>query len=82
MIAVDSVQIIKFTVENLTAKQEKYLQGSKFFKSIFKPKLTFLGDVIPVSGDGNLTEGRFYAVFNFLACNSRCNNCTGSNVCN
>lgn len=27
-----------------------------FFKTVFKPKPTYLGDVIPVSGDGNITN--------------------------
>ncbi len=28
-----------------------------FFGCIFKPEPTFLGEVLPISGDGRLTEG-------------------------
>ena len=36
--------------------REVLAQAKDFFYAIFKPKPTYLGDVIPVSGDGNLTN--------------------------
>lgn len=36
--------------------REILARDKDFFKCIFKPKPTYLGDKIPVSGDGNLTN--------------------------
>ena len=36
--------------------REILARGKDFFKCIFKPKPTYLGDKIPVSGNGNLTN--------------------------
>ena len=36
--------------------REVLARAKDFFYAIFKPKPTYLGDVIPVSGDGNLTN--------------------------
>lgn len=37
--------------------REILARDKDFVKSIFKPKPTFLGDAIPIFGDGNLTAG-------------------------
>ena len=37
--------------------REILARNKDFLTSIYKPKPTFLGDAIPVSGDGNLTSG-------------------------
>lgn len=37
--------------------REILARNKDFLTSIFQPKPTFLGDVIPVGGDGNLTNG-------------------------
>ena len=46
-----------------TVGGEKYREAREilartkdFFKTLFKPKPTFLGDAIPVSGDGDCTN--------------------------
>lgn len=37
--------------------REVLARSKDFLECIFKPKPTYLGEAIPVSGDGNLTEG-------------------------
>ena len=37
--------------------REILARNKDFIKSIFKPEPTFLGDAIPIFGDGNLTIG-------------------------
>ena len=37
--------------------REVLARNKDFVKCIFKPKPTYLGDVIPISGNGNLTNG-------------------------
>ncbi len=44
--------------DNYRKLREIIARIKDFFKVIIKPKPTFLGDVIPVSGDGNITNDK------------------------
>ncbi|MDD2392284.1 MAG: ElyC/SanA/YdcF family protein [Bacilli bacterium] len=39
--------------------REILARNKDFFKSIIKPKPTYLGDVIPINGDGNITNDKY-----------------------
>jgi SanA protein len=43
--------------QNYREVREILARNKDFFTSIFKPKPTYLGDVIPVNGDGNASNG-------------------------
>ena len=48
----------KYVGETYRELREILARNKDFIKCIFKPKPTYLGDTIPVSGNGNLTDDK------------------------
>lgn len=46
----------QYSVQLFRELREILARNKDFIKTIYKPKPTYLGEVIPVSGDGNITN--------------------------
>ena len=59
-LGIDSVGVkateIKYRGDANREVREIFARDKDFFKTIFKPKSTYMGEVIPISGDGDITN--------------------------